>query len=349
MKTILLISVLLTTAVAAVAEDQYQPLPVPLTNNAVAAVRINGQLLVYSLMGLGPNKDWKAVSNAAYALNVKYDKWTAIRPVPGSGRLGTVAVGAAGQIYLFGGYVVDPTGLEQIIPDVSVYDPIGLRWYGGADMPVPVRDAVAGAYRDRYIYVIGGMAHSGPSNQVQIYDTTEKKWLQGTASPGAPVFGHAGTVVGDTIIYVDGAMKDPAGSKVGYVASNESWMGKIDHHDPRKIEWTKLPPHPGVARYRIGAGGAEKEGRAYFAGGSDVIYDYTGIDPEGKPAEPSPVVFAFNLKSNAWETIEQNNQHPTMDHHGLIATPEGLIVVGGMSRGQKVVGTAAILPKAKRD
>lgn len=347
MKTTLLVATLLLFVLSAAAEEQYQPLPIPLTNNAVAAVRIDGQLLVYSFMGLGAKKNWGAVSNAAYGLNLKYDKWTAIRPAPGAGRLGTVAVGAADQVFLFGGYVVDLSGLEKIVPDLSIYEPGGLRWHDGPDMPVAVRDAVAGAYRDRYLYVIGGLSISGPSNQVQIYDSVEKKWLAGTPSPGAAVFGHAGTVVGDTILYVDGAEKAPAGSKAGYLASDECWLGKIDHHDPRKIEWKKLPPHPGAARYRIGAGGADKEYRVYFAGGSDVIYDYTGIDPDGKPAEPSAVVFAFNLKSNSWEMIQENNQNPTMDHHGLIVTPEGLIVVGGMGKGQKVVGTAAILPKAK--
>src|ERR1700675_3553406 len=98
MKGTLLLSLLLL-ALGAAAEEQYQPLPAPVTNNAVAAVRIDGQLLVYSFMGLGPGKTWNAVSNAAYALNVKYDKWTAIRSAPGSGRLGTVAVGAAEQVF----------------------------------------------------------------------------------------------------------------------------------------------------------------------------------------------------------------------------------------------------------
>lgn len=347
MKRFPLVSILLLVVVYAAAEEQYQPLPTPLTNNAVAGVRIDGQLLVYSLMGLGPHKDWKAVTNAAYALNLKYDKWTPIRPAPGAGRLGTVAAGAAEQIFLFGGYVVDPSGLERIVSDLSIYEPGGLRWHDGPDMPVAVRDAVAGAYRDRYIYVIGGLTVAGPINQVQIYDAQEKKWLQGTASPGTPVFGHAGGVVGDTIIYVDGAQKNPAGGKVGYVASDECWLGKIDHHDPRKIEWKKLPPHPGAARYRIGAGGSEKEDRVYFAGGSDTVYDYTGLGLDGNPAEPSPVIFAFNLKSNTWETIQENYQNPTMDHHGLIATPDGLIVIGGMAKGQKVVGTVPILRKAK--
>jgi N-acetylneuraminic acid mutarotase len=347
MKTTLLISVLLWVALAAAGEEEYQPLPVPVTNNAVAAVRINGQLLVYSLMGLGPQKDWKSVTNGAHALNVKYDKWTAIRPAPGSGRLGTVAAGAADQVFLFGGYVLDPSGLEQILPDLSIYDPIGLRWHTGPEMPVAVRDAAAGVYRDRYIYVVGGLSNAGPTNQVQIYDIEGKKWLQGAASPGAPVFGHAGAVAGDTILYVDGAEKNPAGGKIGYVPSDECWMGKIDHHDPRRIEWKKLPPHPGAARYRIAAGGAEKEQRVYFAGGSDTVYDFTGVGLDGKLAEPSAVIFALNLKNGSWETVKGNNPNPTMDHRGLIVTSDGLVVVGGMAGGQKVVGTAAILSKAK--
>jgi N-acetylneuraminic acid mutarotase len=347
MKTTLLISGLLGVALAATGEERYQPLPVPVTNNAVAAVRINKQLLVYSLIGLGPEKDWKAITNGAHALNVKYDKWTAIRPAPGAGRLGTVAAGAADQVFLFGGYVLDPSGLEQILPDLSIYDPIGLRWHNGPEMPVAVRDAMAGVYRDRYIYIVGGLSTAGPTNKVQIYDIEGKKWLQGTASAGAPVFGHAGAVAGDTIIYVDGAEKNPQGGKIEYVPSDECWMGKIDHHDPRKIEWKKLPPHPGAAHYRIAAGGAEKELRVYFAGGSDTVYDYTGIGLDGKLAEPSPVVFAFSLKSNAWETIQENSPNPTMDHRGLIVTSDGLVVVGGMAKDQKVVVTTEVLPRAK--
>ena len=347
MKRFLLIPTLLLVTLASVAEEQYEPLPSPVTNNAVAAVRINGQLLVYSFMGLGSQKIWSSVTNSAYALNVKYDKWTTIRPAPGSGRLGTVAAGAADQVFLLGGFVLDPSGLEQIVPDLSIYDPISLRWYNGPEMPLAVRDAVAGAYRDRYIYVIGGLAATGPTNQVQIYDVEERKWLQGSPSPGAPVFGHAGTVTGDTILYADGAAKNPTAGGMSYIPSDECWMGKIDHHDPRKIEWKKLPAHPGMARYRIAAGGSEKEQRIYFAGGSDTVYDFTGIGLDGKLAEPSPVIFALNLKNDSWETIKADNPKPTMDHRGMIATSDGLVVVGGMAKGQKVVGTTEILPTGK--
>ena len=76
-------------------------------------------------------------------------------------------------------------------------------------------------------------------------------------------------------------------------------MGKIDHHDLTKIQWSKLPSHPGSARYRIAAGGSEKDQRIYFSGGSDNPYDYNGLGYNGQPAEPSPVTFAFNVRSGS--------------------------------------------------
>ncbi len=346
-KILLLFLTLSVVAIAAESIEELAPLPVPMTNNAVAGVRVNGQVLLYSLMGLSSQKTVNSVSNSAYALNLKYNKWTAIKPVPGSGRLGAVAVGTREQIFLFGGYVPDPSGHEAIVSDVEIYDPTALRWYRGADMPVPVRDAVAGSYRERYIYVVGGFASSGPTNQVQVYDAEADKWLQATASPGAAVGGHAGAVVRDTIIYVDGAQKNSNPEDRRYIRSDECWVGKIDHHDPKKIQWSKLPVHPGVGRYRIAAGGSERDQKIYFAGGSDTIYDFNGIGFDGKLAEPSPTVFAFDVHSNAWETIQENAPRPSMDHRGLIVTPDGLVVIGGMTSGQKVVGNVRVLQKGK--
>ncbi len=141
MKTLfLLLAAQLLSVICAMAAEEFRPLPTPVTNNAVAGIRINNQLLVYSFMGLGAQKSWNSVSNAAYALNVKYDSWTPIKPVPGSGRLGAVAVGAKELVFLFGGYVPDPSGAQAIVSDVSIYDPIELRWYRGTDMPVAVRE-----------------------------------------------------------------------------------------------------------------------------------------------------------------------------------------------------------------
>ena len=347
MKKLLFLALAPIVLVAATPSVQeLAPVPAPVSNNAVVAVNINRQILIYSFMGLGPDRTWNSLTNAAYALNLKYNKWTTIRSAPGSGRLGAAAASAQNQVFVIGGFVPDQSGLQAVVPDLSVYDPIGLRWYRGPDLPTPVRDAVAGAYHDRYIYVVGGLGKAGPTNEVQVYDVVAQHWLQATPYPGSPVFGHAGTVVGDAIVYIDGAKKNAAGSKLPYVASDECWLGKIDRKDPKKIQWSKLPPHPGSARYRIAAGGSDRDARAYFAGGSDAIYDYSGMGLDRKPAEPSPEVFAFNLRNSSWEAL-QNAPNPTMDHRGLIATPDGLIVVGGMASGPKVVANTVVLPKGK--
>jgi len=162
--------------------------------------------------------------------------------------------------------------------------------------------------------------------------------------PGAPVFGHAGALVDDTIVYVDGARRnDSAGPK--FIPSDECWKGKIDHHNAAKIEWTKLPNHPGKAAFRIAAGGSEKDSRIYFAGGADTPYDYNGVGYDGKPAAPSPTSFAYNLRSEKWELLNDNTPNPTMDHRGLLVTGEGLVILGGMEKGQQVTGRIVLLPK----
>src|ERR1700747_1715177 len=82
------------------AGEDLAPLPSPLSNNAVTAVKVKGTPLVYSFMGLGQERTSSSVSNVGYALNLKYNKWTTIRSAPGSGRLGTVAESAREQVFL---------------------------------------------------------------------------------------------------------------------------------------------------------------------------------------------------------------------------------------------------------
>jgi hypothetical protein len=58
-------------------------------------------------------------------------------------------------------------------------------------------------------------------------------------------------------------------------------------------------------------------------------------------------VFDFNLRSNSWETIPVKDAPARMDHHGLVVTSDGLIVVGGMGKEQKVSAGVSMLPKGK--
>jgi N-acetylneuraminic acid mutarotase len=340
-----LLLLFLSGLLSAATDSAVEPLPDPVTNNAVAMLKVRGQLLLYSFMGIGPKKTADAITSSAFSLDAKDGTWSAVHPIPGTvGRIGAVAAAARDQLFLFGGYVVDAQGRGVTVPDVGMYEPARDRWSREADLPLPVGDSVAGVYRDRYIYLVGGRSNGDVVSNVQVFDVDKNKWSQATPILGPAVFGHAGALVGGTILYVDGARKNP-GSAPRYVASDECWMGKIDHHDPHKIQWTKLPNHPGTARYRIAAGGSEKDQKIYFAGGTDNPYDYAGIGYDGKTSEPSPTTFDYNLHTGKWETINQNTPDPTMDHRGLLVTHEGLVLIGGMEKGQKVTARVTLLSK----
>jgi N-acetylneuraminic acid mutarotase len=331
------------SAVLLLAADQSKipPMPSAVSSNAVASLK-NG-IEIYSIMGVGTKKTWDDVTNKLYVLRFKSGKWTEERAVPGvAGRLGASAAGAKSQIFVFGGYTVDGEGNEFTVGDGNSYSPEDHHWYRAADIPVPVDNAVVGVTHDRYIYLVGGRSKNGPVNNVQLYDAEKNTWSQATPFPGTPVFGHAGGLTDETIIFVDGAKKDPAGGK-NYVASEECWMGKIDHKDPEKIEWSKLPAHPGPGRFGIVAGGGDR--KVLFSGGTTTPHNFKFLDSEGKQAEISPVTFAFDLHGNRWETITEDTYDVRSDGRGIVFTPLGPLILGGTLKNSAVSARVLILPK----
>ncbi len=315
-------------------------MPSAVTSNAVASLR--GGLEVFSLMGLGTKKTWDDVSNKVYMLSMRSGKWVEGREVPGvAGRLGASAVGAKGQIFLFGGYTIDGKGNEFVLGDVNAYLPQERRWYRAEDIPTPVDSAVIGVTHDRYIYLVGGRSKNGPVSIVQVYDIEKNLWSQATSVPGTPVFGHAGGITDDTIVYVDGAKKDPASNK--YVASDECWMGKIDRKDPSKIEWSKLPAHPGPGRFGIVAG-AEGH-RVLFSGGTIVPHNFKGLDADGKQAELSSMTFAYELHGNRWDKIAEDTFDVRSDSRGILFTPLGPMILGGTLKNSAISARVLLLPK----
>jgi len=340
-----LLLVSLSVLLFAAPEPGIPALRVPVSSNAVATVKIHGRLLLFSFMGIGPSKSWDAVTTNAFYLDLDWEKWYPVNPVPGPvGRLGASAIGARNTVFLFGGYVVDSQNGGMVVPDVNAFLPITSHWFRGADIPVPVADAVIGLYRDRYVYLIGGRSNSGPVSNVQIFDAAKGTWSKGTPMPGNPVFGHAGGVLDDTIIYVDGAYRNPSAAAPVYLPSDQCWMGKIDHHDPTKIAWSKLPNHPGPARFGIAAGASDSDRKIYFSGGTDNPDSYTGMGFDGKPSEPSSVTFDFNLREGKWEMLDNQTTNSAMNTGGILITDKGLAIAGGLTKGQQVTSRVNLLP-----
>jgi N-acetylneuraminic acid mutarotase len=325
-------------------------LPSAVTGNAVAVLRSRGTTLLFSFMGIGSRKTWDAVTNTAFYLDPDWDQWYPLKPVPGTaGRIAASAAAAHGAAFVLGGAVVDDHNRQMVVPDVNVYELRPEHWTRGADMPIPVADSMAGLYRDRYIYMVGGRSNSAVVSAVQIYDTDKARWLQGTPLPGPPVFGHSGALLDDTMVVVDGATQNSGAGGPRFIASNQCWIGKIDHHDPTKIEWSKLPPHPGDARFGIAAGASSKERRIYFSGGTSTPDSPSGMSFEGKPSEPSALTFAFDLRSGHWEVVDNKTPKPVMNSRGLLSTDLGLAIVGGMEKDQKVISRVPLVPYVAKD
>src|ERR1051326_6865975 len=219
--------VILSLVLCASANSEVDPLPNPVSNNAVASLKVHGQLTIFTFMGIGEKKSPDSITTDAYSINASSGKVESIHSVPGTaGRIAAMAAAAAGRIFLFGGYIVYP-GSGMAVPDVNVYDPEHDLWLRGSDIPIGLADSVTGVYRDRYIYLLGGRTKGGPVADVYVYDVDKAKWSKATSLPSA-VFGHSGAILDDTIVYVNGAHKD---ATTGYAASDECWKGKIDHHE----------------------------------------------------------------------------------------------------------------------
>src|SRR5258706_336110 len=319
------------------------PTPAAVSGNAFASLRDG--LQIFSMMGVGPRKAWDDVTNQVYVLDLAHAKWSEGRQVSGTvGRLNASAAGAKGLVILMGGYLAESHGGELTVPDVNVYEPVSRRWSRGKDIPTPVDSSVVGVTHDRFIYLIGGRSPSGPVNNVEVYDVEKDSWSQATPFPGTPVFGLAGGIANDEIIVVDGAKPGPAGGP-RYVASDECWLGKIDKKDANKIEWSKLPAHPGPARFAIAGGGSSRDHRVFFSGGTATPHDFKGVAYDGQPAQASDVSFAYDLHAHKWETTSENTYDPRADSRGIVMTPIGPLVLGGMVKNLAVTARVTPVPK----
>ena len=203
-------------------------------------------------------------------------------------------------------------------------------------MPVPVDDAVAVSYSNRFIFLVSGWHDDGNVNLVQRYDTRTDSWSQATPTPGRGVFGHAGGIVGDTIFYCDGVAIEPRiNQRRTFVANEQCFAGTIDKTDSRRIDWRIMPPHPGPVRYRMAAAGIDDLNAVVFVGGSDNPYNFDGIGYNGEPSRPASAILRYDVEHESWTTLS-SGAAASMDHRALAHFEGEWLTVGGMLDDQRV-------------
>lgn len=311
--------------------------PQAISNNAVSAVEVEGEWYVYTFLGLEAGKTFKDVSNFAARYNVSDQSWEEIEGVPDqTGRLASTSEVAGGHIYLFGGYTVAEDGSEVSTQEVFKYDPVTNSYEQVADMLLPVEDAVSMVYQDRYIYLVSGWNNTNNVSNVQVYDTQTNSWEHATPYAGPPVFGHAGGIVGNTMILSDGVQAIVDEGERIFIMSPGSIKGEINAEDPSKINWSRIQQHPGKARYRMAAVGVSSPVEmVIFAGGTSNPYNYNGIGYNMKPSFADSSVFAYRLDTNEWVQLG-SMPTATMDHRNIANAGGEYFIVGGMVNDQTV-------------
>lgn len=302
-------------------------LPEPIANNAVAAIAGSDGCTLVTAAGIDGSLAAGGIHPRAWSLAPSATAWTALPDLPGVPRIAASAVTLRGRVYVVGGYSVAAGGSETTHGVVFALDPAA-GWTTVAPLPVPIDDAVAVAWRDRWLVVVSGWSNSAPVAAVQIYDLDSETWAMATPFPGTPVFGHAGAIVGDDLVIVDGV----AASGGGFAAVEQTWRGVLDPDHSTQIAWTSLGDHPGPARYRAAAGAIG--GRMVFHGGTDTPYNFDGRRYDnGSPALPLATAFAFDPLSAMFADDLPIQAPATMDHRGLVGCGEVGYTIGGIAAG----------------
>ncbi len=318
---------------------EWPELPKPVTNNAVTMLNTDQGPALFSFGGLLQDKTWQDVTANSWWLPAGAEQWRTLPAVPGGqGRLASVAATAAQQVWLFGGYSVAEDGAEVSMPETFRVDPHSDTVYQRmADMPVPVDDAVALVYQDRYIYLISGWHDVGNVNLVQVYDTRTDRWQQATPWPGLPVFGQSGGIAGNQLLVCGGVwIKYPEQGARDFLLTDACWSGVINPKDFRRISWRPAPAMPSDGRYRAAAAAVPDGSAVVFIGGSDNPYNYDGIGYDGQPSAPLPGVISFDFAARHWR-CHADAQVASMDHRALLLLPDnGSLRVGGMLTEQQV-------------
>jgi len=317
--------------------SQLPAYPIAISNNAVTSVRhADDSTTIYSFMGIRNPTARRTITAASYKLTIPGGDWQRIADAPlldGLAKIGASAVTIAGRVYLVGGYAVRPDGREVTEPKLYRYEPTGDRYVDLGPVSSEVDDTVAAVYRDRYLVLISGW--HGPLNRsirrVQFYDTVDGVWLRATQIPGPRpgLFGHAGGIAGDEILYLDGASNG-----TNFPISNRVFAGRITlaDGDQPTIDWRELAAHPGSPTYRAANSLSPTfGGHLLIVGGTDNTYNFNGSGYDGEPSQPLDQVLVYDPNASTWAAVSTFGEHQaTMDHRGLVRVGRGWSTVGGM-------------------
>lgn len=300
--------------------SEKQPMPMPVSNNAVTGVEINGNNYVYSFGGIDSTKIWSGITKKSFRYDVTNDLWDTILDLPDT--LGKIASGAStidSIIYIIGGYYVFANNNEISSNRVHRFNTLTNTYLtDGTPVPIPIDDHVQAVYKDSLIFIVTGWSNTTNVPNVQIYDPANDNWLTGTATPNNntyKAFGATGTILGDTLYYHGGAS-----TGFNFPIQNTLRKGYINPLNPTQITWftsaTPFSTYRAVAFSRYFNFNIE----ICFLGGAATTYNFDGIAYNG-----SGGVSPRNKLSSYDATTNQTTDSLELTDYLTVSTFQGVI------------------------
>ena len=116
--------------------ETLEPIPEPVSNNAVCAAMVDGVPHVYSFSGIDGTKLFSGIHKRAWSYNVDMEVWSDIPELPlGAGRIAAGASTVKNKIYIIGGYQVFSNGSEASFNNCLLYTSPSPRDQRGSRMP----------------------------------------------------------------------------------------------------------------------------------------------------------------------------------------------------------------------
>jgi len=260
--------------------------PMPLPRTEVAAATVGGEIVV-----LGGFTSDRGASKRVDAYSPARNSWRRLPDLP-VGVHHSTAVGAAGKLYVLGGYTVGGMPLRS-----AVVLERG-RWRALPRMPFP-RAAAGAAFADGKIVVAGGVgAGVRLARNALSFDLRTRRW---SVVVGPIPREHLGvTSLAGTIYAV-----------AGRTAGLDTNLLHFESYRPGDTRWRRLAPIPDA---RGGTGAAGLLGQIVSVGGEE---------PDGTIAE----ALAYRVAEGRWVRLDDL---PTPRHGvGVAALGGRVYVIGG--------------------
>lgn len=307
--------------------------PEAITNNPVCEGYQGDTLYIYTFGGIDTSLASSGIHLRSYRYNTVNGRIDTLANMPDTlGKLGVAANRIGDIIYVVGGYYVRPNQTEVTSNKVHRFNTQTNSWMtDAADLLIATDDHVQSVWRDSLLFCITGWRNSSNIRTVQFYNPNTDSWTQSNLLPNQIEylsFGASGTIIGDTILYYGGT------NSTQFDIQNHLRMGIINPNDPTDINWTFSIPDASQFGYRMACTNVNNQ--AHWIGGSELSYNFDGIDYHGSGVVAPPNRNIFIENGSSYFYPETYDTIP-MDLRGIgNATDSVKYLIGGMFDNQVV-------------